>query len=142
MEARTVVMIPAAIVVLMIGGSVFALTALPADALVPTHFDLSGKPDAFAHPLVAFSILPAVTIVGLVITALFAHRAEVRSPAAFKMAVLAPFAILAVTHGLAIAYALGIEVNVMRVLVLVIGLVLIMIGNVLGKSGPIAWSAS
>ena len=139
MDTRTVVIIPAAMIVLMIGGSAFALASLPSDALVPIHFNLSGKPDSFAHPLVAFSLLPAVATVVVVITALVARRPDVRSTAGFRVAVLAPFTVLAVTHALLIAYTLGIEVNVTRILVLVSGLVLVVTGNVLGKIRPNRW---
>jgi uncharacterized membrane protein len=38
-----------------------------------------------------------------------------------------------VTHGLLIAYALGIQINVTRAVILVTGLMLIMTGNALGK---------
>ncbi len=142
MDTRTVALVPVSIIALMIGASIFALFWLPVNALVPTHFNLSGKPDAFGPPVVAFSLLPAVAIAGLPILMLVVRKAEgggVRPAAALRIAGLAPLFVLAVTHGLVIAYTLGVEVNVTRVLILVVGLTLIGTGNVLGKVRSNCW---
>jgi uncharacterized membrane protein len=136
MDTRTQVTVPAAIIALMIGASLYALAVLPADALVPTHFNFSGRPDAFARPLIAFAILPAVAIALTPILLLFVRKAGgaiARSPAAFQIALGAPLAVLALTHGLLVAYTLGVGINVTRVLTFAIGLMFVVSGNIFAK---------
>lgn len=136
MDARSVVTIPVIIIALMIGASVVGLAVLPPHALVPTGFGFSGKPGNFTHPLVAFSIVPATAIAVLPILLLFVRKAGdalAQSTAAVRITLAAPLAVLAIAHGLLIAYALGAQINVTRILIFVTGLMFVVTGNVLAK---------
>jgi uncharacterized membrane protein len=136
MEARTIVMLPATMIALMIGASLYALAVLPADVPVTIHASFSGKPDLFARPLVAFSILPAAAIGYFLMALSFVRKAGATpssSRAAFVVALGAPLALLAVTHGLLISYSLGIDFDVRRILTFTLGLMLVLNGNLFGK---------
>jgi uncharacterized membrane protein len=139
MDARKVAVIIAGIFAVMIGASVSGIMLLPSHALVATGFDMAGKPNGFARPLIAFSIGPAATIIVVAICLVRARGAVARSAVAFRVAVLVPLGVLAITHGLLIAYDLGLKVNVTRVLTLVNGLALIVTGNVFGKIRQNRW---
>jgi uncharacterized membrane protein len=139
MGARTVAMTIAGIFAVMIGASVYGIISLPSDALVPTGFDIAGRPNGFARPLIAFSIVPAVAMVVVAICLFLARGAVARSAIAFRIAVLVPLGGLAITHGLLIAYDLGLQVNVRRMMIFVTGLSLIATGNVFGKIRQNRW---
>jgi uncharacterized membrane protein len=139
MGARKVAMIIAGIFATMIGASAYGIISLPFDAPVPTGFDMAGEPKGFARPLIAFSIVPTGAIVVVAICLVLARGAVARSAIAFRISVLVPLAVLAIAHGLLIAYDLGLKVNVTRMLALVTGLSLVVTGNVFGKIRQNRW---
>jgi immunity protein, SdpI family len=142
MDYRAVAVVAAAILAVMIAGSAWAVVALPPDALVPIHFGLDGKPDAWARPLFGLFVLPAVATGVLILLIVLARSADgglARSGVAFRTVILAVIGLLATTHAVMIAIALGHEFNVTRIVILLAGLLLIVTGNVLGKVRPNHW---
>ncbi|MFK7801500.1 MAG: SdpI family protein [Anaerolineae bacterium] len=55
-------------IAIMFGVSLWAWFQIPAGAVVPIHFDISGKPDGFGNPFPAVFLLPIVLtgVVGLI----------------------------------------------------------------------------
>jgi uncharacterized membrane protein len=142
MGYRTVAMIAAAIIAVMLAGSGWAIAVLPADALVPIHFGIDGRPDAWARPLVGLFLLPATAMVVLIACVLLARHAGgglARSGTALRTVVLAVIGGLGAAHGIVIAAAFGREFNVTRAMVLLAGLLLLLVGNVMGKVRPNHW---
>jgi uncharacterized membrane protein len=142
MEDRTFTIIAASVIVLMAAVSVWALAALPRDALVPIHFALDGRADAWARPAVGLSLLPATALAVLAVFATLAHGARgglARSGTAHRTVMLAVIGLLGAAHGVIIAVAFGREVGVTHLMVILTGLLLIVVGNVMGKVRPNRW---
>jgi uncharacterized membrane protein len=142
MGYRTVAIIAAAIVVVMIAASGWAVVALPPDTLVPIHFGLDGRPDDWARPLPGLSMLPAIATGVLILFVVLARSADdglARSGTAFRTVMLAVIGLLGATHAAMIAAAFGHEFNLTRIVIVLVGLLFIVIGNVLGKVRPNHW---
>ncbi|MBX7540094.1 SdpI family protein [Qipengyuania sphaerica] len=113
---------------------------LPADALLPTHWNASGEPDKFSDALTAL-LLPAFLAGGIALLLAVIPRIE---PLQDKLEGSAPllraawigvmllFVLIQLTIGLP-AYGIDMPVNA---IMLGIGLLLVMIGNALPKSRP------
>ena len=142
MEDRTFAIIAATVIVLMAAASVWALAALPRDALVPIHFALDGRVDAWARPPIGLSLLPATALAVLAVFAALAHGAHgglARSGTALRTVMLAVIGLLGAAHGVIIAVAFGREVRVTHIMVMLTGLLLVIVGNVMGKVRPNRW---
>ncbi len=142
MDYRTVSIIAAIIIALMIAGSGWAIALLPADSLVPIHFGLDGRPDGWAPPLVGLALLPAIAAVVLAVSIILARNATgglARSGKAFRTFLIAVTGIFGVIHGLVIAAALGYVFSVTRIMIFLAGLLFLALGNMMGKVRPNRW---
>ena len=113
---------------------------LPADAVLPTHWDASGTPDAFSPALMAL-LLPALLSAGTSLLFAIIPRIE---PLQDKLKGSAPllracwvgivllFVIVELTIGLP-AYGVDVPINATM---LGVGLMLVILGNALPKSRP------
>lgn len=124
--------------------ALFAATAWAwpqAPAVVPTHWGVDGTPDGWGGRGVGLLLLPFVAlgtwILMLLLPRLDPGRANYPtfwgSYAVLRTALVAFFALI---HSVAIAAALGSEVNMGRVLAPATGLLFMVLGGVMGKIRP------
>jgi uncharacterized membrane protein len=123
----------------MLAASAWILHQLPSDTRVAIHFDINGQPNGFAGPLVAFLTLPGLAAALTVLFALlprFEPRAAnlARSIKAYETGWIAAILLLAGCHALLIAQALGRMPDVPRVVSALLGVTLILTGNVAAKA--------
>ena len=139
MPYRHLTLFSAAILLLMLGASVAAGLHLPADTMLPVHWDITGTPDRFAEKWNALLTLPAVT---LFVAGLFAVLPAIepmqdglrRSAGLYTLTWGATVVVMAVAHGMTMAVALGWPVPVSAIMMLLVGGLLIVVGNQLAKS--------
>lgn len=121
----------------MVGLSVWAWDKLPPGPIA-THFDLAGRADGFSEPWVGLSILPALTLFTVMILAL-TPRLEPRrthleaSAQAYQVVWLGTVGILGVIHSLLIFHSFNPAFNTTVPIMVVLGCLLIAMGNYLGK---------
>lgn len=138
MNRRPFIVIGIAIVAFMTLVSVWAWLQLPADAQVPIHFGLNGTANRYAGKTVGLFLSPAIAAGILVVLAVIPAvepRAEhlARSGPAYTAVTVAVLGFLALTHLTAVASALGSDIDVMQPISLGLGVVLLIMGNYLGK---------
>lgn len=131
----------AATIAAMAAASLWAWSVLPGDARIPVHFGLDGRPDRFAGPLLALSVLPATAIALAALLALlprFEPRREnlAGSGKAYGTAWIAVIALLGLAHALIVAAALGFDPDVPAAAAFGVGALLVATGNVAGKIRP------
>lgn len=139
MPYRPLILFSIAILLLMFGASVAAGLTLPADTMLPVHWDITGTPDRFAAKWSALLSVPGIT---LFVAALFAALPAIepmqeglrRSAGLYTLIWAATLAAMAVTHGVTIAVSLGWPVPVSTIVMLTVGGLLILVGNQLAKS--------
>ncbi|SFB64248.1 Protein of unknown function [Rhizobium sp. NFR07] len=88
--------------------SVGLWSALPADMMLPIHFDWLGTPDGFARPAVALFLLPAVMlgVIAVFTIAPMVRPQAINSPALYVCIWLVAILIISAAHGLVIRQAL------------------------------------
>ncbi len=131
----------AATVAAMGAASLWAWSVLPGDARIPVHFGLDGRPDRFAGPLLALSVLPAAAALLAALLALlprFEPRAAnlAGSGRAYRASWIAAIALLGLAHALLVAAAMGHDPDVPAVMALGVGALLAATGNLAGKIRP------
>ncbi|TMM50402.1 SdpI family protein [Qipengyuania marisflavi] len=140
MKIRVLVMTSLALAAAMAVFAFVTAARLPADALLPTHWNASGQADDFSPALTAL-LLPAGLV--LFVTAIFAiiprieplqDRLEGSAPVlrAAWVGMLLVAAVIQLTIGLP-AYGVTVPVNV---IMLGVGALLMLLGNALPKSRP------
>lgn len=118
-----------------------ALHRLPAGARVATHFDAAGAADGWSPATTGLFVVPAVaSLMALLFGALPSLDPKghnlMRSAKAVRTIGLAVLLLLAVVHLLVAGPALGLHWDVPRALLLALGALFAVIGNVLGKLRP------
>ncbi len=121
--------------------SAWAWTRLPAGAQVPIHWGIDGQVDGYASKEVGLLLLPVVAVA---ITALLAviprfepRRANLeRSGKAYGAVWITVITLLGGIHVLAVAAALGADLEVARLVLMGTGAVFVVIGNYLPKVRP------
>lgn len=141
MNATLPLKVSAGALLAMLVASAWALVIVPADAQVAVHFNMEGQPDRFASPLFAFSIMPLGVLFATAIFAVaprFEHqKANLgRSGSAYATIWMATIAILLVAHAIIVASALGVSLAIPRGLTAVLGLFMIVTGNVSTRVRP------
>ena len=128
----------ATLVVLMLGASLWTLALLPADAQVPIHFNASGAADGWAPAAVGLLLAPGLAaLVWLlmlklpVVDPLGANL--LRSATAYAAVWIGAVAVLFAAHAMILASALGLAAPVAIVMPIAVGLLLMTIGNAMGK---------
>jgi len=138
MSIRGSLIITTIVIAAMAGASIWAFFQ-PGPDQVPVHWGLSGEPDRYASRVTALISLP---LIALGISAILAvagkvdpRRANIeRSGPAYRVAWLGTLGILTIGHGVIVAAALGHEVPVARIIGAAVGVLLVALGDVIGKS--------
>ena len=119
-----------------------SLVALPlAPDRVPTHWGLSGEADRFSAPFPGLFVLPAImALLALLLPVLPRIDPRKQNYAHFGTTYQAVqsgiVAFLLALHLVMIAAALGLPININRVIVPLVGLLFVGLGNVMGKLRP------
>jgi len=140
MRCRSLILTSIVVVVLLATVAVAALWRLPADTLLPVHWDAAGEPDRFATALFAL-FLPVILAAGL--SALFATVPRIEplqdeltgSAALLKACWLGLLAIACLMQITIAAPAFDLEPPA-RLPLIGVGVLLIIVGNFLPKSRP------
>ncbi len=123
----------------MTGFSLWAWTQIPADALIPIYWGIDGKPNGFAHKPFALLFGPAMAAA---LTALLALIPSIE-PRRLNLAVSAKFygaawigtlLVLSVVHVAVVLAALGLTVDVGRLVIGSVAALLMVMGNYLSKT--------
>jgi uncharacterized membrane protein len=141
MNRRGPAIFSAIVVVILFIVSAWAWTQLPADAQVPIHWDADGTPNGFASKTVGLLLLPLITagVAALfwIIPTIEPRRANIlKSEKAYTAIWIALVLLLAAIDLVAVAAALGSEVNVSSVVPIGVGALFVVIGNYLPKVRP------
>jgi uncharacterized membrane protein len=141
MNPRPLLILTAMVVALQAAVSVWTLTLVDPEAQVPVHWGLDGRPDGYASAASAMLFMPAVTIaVGLVLA--FVPQIDprrvnlARSAAAYRWMSGSVLVLLGVVHVLVAVTAQGAAIDMVAYLGAAIGVMLIVMGNFLGKTRP------
>lgn len=140
MEIRTPLFLSLCLIAAMAAMSVWGFAVLP-DTAIATHFGADGLADGFMTKPKA---LLAGPLLGVAITALFAvlprltRRKEglIQSAAAYVTSWLGILTAIFVAHCVVLFHARGVKMDIAGSGVLLPSLLMIMIGNVLGKTRP------
>lgn len=126
--------LPAALIV---GAVLFSLAVYPRlPDQVPIHWGLSGEPDRFGSRVEAAFLMPALMIAVLAIMNWFPSRDPraaniAKFRAAYDTVVTGTIALMTVIHVLALGSALGWHVNMPKVVLVSLGVLFILLGNLL-----------
>lgn len=123
----------------MAAASTWGWAAIPEAAQLPVHFGLDGTPDRFAGKTEALLIMPLVavfvTFLMWGVPRLDPRRANIEASAKFwSVSAVLSVALLAYVHGLIVLNATVLKVDVTSALVPALCVLLIGIGNYLGKT--------
>ncbi|NIA24499.1 MAG: DUF1648 domain-containing protein [Gammaproteobacteria bacterium] len=126
------------VVAVMFAVSMWAWGKLPPGSQIPVHFGPDGTPDRYGSRFEGLLLLPLVTIgVALLMAAL--PKIEPRrtnllqSQKAFVAFWVVIMMVLAGVHGAAVGNAVGYELNMMIIVLILVGAMFMVIGNFLGK---------
>lgn len=140
MENRAPLLLSALLIGGMLAVSAWAWPEMANHPAIATHFDLAGHPNGFMRPDRAALMAPAISLVLAVLFALW-PRVSRRGPAAaasvgYQTGWVATLTLLFVVHCAIVLKARGWPVNVATSSSAIIALVMIAVGNVLGKTRP------
>jgi uncharacterized membrane protein len=141
MNRRPMIVYSGAVVGAMVLVSIYAWTQLAPGAQVPIHWGIDGRVDGYASKEVGLFLLPvvAVGIAALlaVIPRFEPRRANLeRSGKAYGAVWIATISLLGGIHVMAVAVALGAELQVSRLILIGIGVLFVVIGNYLPTVRP------
>ncbi|MBX3011599.1 MAG: SdpI family protein [Caldilineaceae bacterium] len=131
-------LLSAVILAVMAGLSAWAWFQLPADALLPVHWNVAGEVDRYGSKWEGLWLLPAVSL-GIillfrVIRAIDPLRANLeRSMQAYHAVLLGTLFFMAVLHVGAVLAAVGYPINIGLLAAPALGVLFIIIGNYMGK---------
>jgi uncharacterized membrane protein len=139
MSIRNPLIASAMLIVVMVALSAWAWSAIAPDAQVPIHWDLHGHANGFAPKAIALGFAP---LLALGITALFVlwPRVEPRrvnlaaSRYPYTAGWIGAVGVLAAVHVIAVMEALGKTLDVGGETLTAVSILLIVLGNFLGKS--------
>jgi uncharacterized membrane protein len=141
MNRRPMILYSAAVVGAMSLLSGWAWTQLPAGAEVPIHWGLDGRIDGYAPKEIGLFLLPFVTAAVAALLAVIPRfeprRANLeRSGKAYGATWIAAVTLLGGFHVLAVAAALGADLEISRLVLVGTGVLFVVIGNYLPKVRP------
>lgn len=139
MRLRRPLMVSFMLILAMVAISAYGWVRLPAEAELPIHWGIDGRPDAFASKPIALLGGPGLalllTVLFAVLPAIEPRRLHLeRSARAYQSAWIGVLAILLLGHAAAIAAGLGIAVDVARVIAVGVGALFVTLGNWLPKT--------
>ena len=118
-----------------------AITLTQAADKVPIHWGVDGKPNQYAPAFLALMFIPLISV-GVQILAFLLPRIDPgrenyrNFQASYRKVILAFLIYLGGFHGLICYAAAGHEVNMTKALAVMVGILMIVIGNFLGKLRP------
>jgi uncharacterized membrane protein len=139
MKVTTLVIVGGALVLAMLAVSAWAWPQIPADAQVPVHWGVDGRPDGYGPKWLGLLSIPALSL-GIVALLAVIPRFEPRrrnlerSATAYVAIGIAIVTFLAALHVFAVASALGSDVDISAIALFGAGALFIVIGNFLGKT--------
>jgi uncharacterized membrane protein len=144
MISRGAALLSSLLIATMMVAASWGWLELPADARVAIHFDALGQPNGWSTPLRAFFTIPVIAVLtwGLfaVLPLIDRRGANIaRSEKAYGIIWVAVTLVLCVQEGFLIARAMGAELPTSRFAAALIGALLVIVGNVMGK---IRWNYS
>jgi uncharacterized membrane protein len=129
------------VVLLMAAAGWMAIARTPPAALVAVHFGFDGRPNGFAHPVVAFLLLPAVAA-GLWVLLAVAPRLDprganlARSQTAYGLIWLLVTMFMAAVQGAVIGIAAGENIAMPQLTAFLMAGLFVIAGNFMGKIRP------
>ncbi len=131
-------LLPLTLVIMMFAASVLVHGMVPADTPIPIHFDAAGQANGFATGRLALYILPLITVAvfGLVrLLPMIDPRGDNirRSGKALDTVTIATVVLLAAMHAMTLYAVTGHEMALSRIMPFATGVLLIVLGNVMGK---------
>jgi uncharacterized membrane protein len=141
MVNRGAAILSACLIAIMFIAGLWAMTQIAPDTKVAIHFDSLGQPNGFTSPARAFAAIPLVALavwgMFVVIPRIDSRGANIaRSAKAYGAIWIAVIATLAIIQGSLIARAFGMNVPANRLAMALIGVILVVVGNVMGKIRP------
>jgi len=138
MNDRRLHIVNAAILAAMLAAAVWALAEVGPHATVPIHFNARGEADNHGPAWLALFLLPAIAALNW---GLFKALPKIdprggnlaRSQRAFGTILLVVTGVLAAAHAMVVTAAVGIETPLPSMGTALVGVVLVVTGNVLGK---------
>lgn len=135
---KKLIITSAVVIGAMILVSLFASAGLPTNQKFPIHWGADGKPNGFGNKYVAFYSIPATTVFVVFLLAIVPRieprksnlERSVKPYVALWMGVLG---IMVLTHIFVVAASKGHLVNIANIVPLAVGILLMVIGNYLGK---------
>jgi uncharacterized membrane protein len=141
MKLRLPLTVSFLVVAIMAAASLWAWNVLPANAVFPTHWGMDGKVNGTMGKEWGLSILPGIALFVTFMLAIV-PRIEpqkenlIASRKAFFAFWLSGLVVLAASHALIIASALGYPVDVPGTLIILLPISIAAAGNYLGKARP------
>jgi len=119
--------------------SFYGQTMLPADAQIAVHWGPSGAPDRFAGLLFGLWFMPVLVAVMAaafaILPAIEPRRGNLLQSSTLYLTLwVGVMLVLGIAHGFVVLTALGYDVPVAQGVIVVVGLLMAVVGNVLGKS--------
>jgi uncharacterized membrane protein len=136
MNLRPVLVVSAIVIVAQLVLAAVGLLLVAPGVEVPIHWGISGQPDGYASPLVAFLFTPLITI-GLVALLAAIPRIEpratnlARSADAYRTAWIALVLFMGALQLMVVAAGLGVGVSMNVVIGIGVGVLFIVLGNVM-----------
>ncbi len=137
-NTRNIVIVNIIALMLMLAGSAYVWMQTPAGTEIPVHFDASGTPDRYGSKAEGLLMLPAITILLSVLMSQL-PRFEPRksnlaqSEKVYKVVWALLIAVMVVVHAGVLASVLGYNLKMEMVVPIVVGFMLMAIGNYMGK---------
>ena len=122
----------------MLAVSVYGWIQIPAGTEIPIHWNFAGEVDGTAGKVEAFLLLPAISLVAFLLLSLVPklapRRSHVEQSAKAYLAIGVIFGgIMLTLHSLVVLASLGYAVNISTTLTAAVGVMLIVMGNFMGK---------
>lgn len=136
--SKNLLLVSSAIALVMFAISAWAWGQLPADARVPTHWNARGQVDGYADKPIGLLLLPGLSILVVVLFAVVPRvdprRANIlRSGRAYNAVRIGTLLFFLAIHVAAVFSALGRSVDMALIVSTAVGLLLILMGNYMGK---------
>ena len=127
----------ALVLALMFAASTYAAAQL-GDKAIPVHWGLSGQPDSFGPAFPTVFLMPGIALavcLGMAVTPSLMPRAGrlERSWPAYETLWLTLLVFFLFLHGAMLGVGLGYNLPFVRIIVVMVGVLLAVIGNLLGK---------
>ena len=128
------------LVLLLAAVTASGFAIVPAGTDLPVHWGLAGEADRFLPRDAALLVLPAIAVLtlGLLFAAMRLSRAERRQAARHAVAVTitALLALFVAIQTATVMIGAGLEVDMVRIVVLGLGMLFVVLGNILPKTQP------